>query len=167
MRSLICGVGLVLVISACAAPAETPVPTAVPTLAATPTRTPASTATPLPVPTLSPSAPSGASDETETLRQLVFDYWKAFNSYDVEKVLSYLEDSYRLERESEIRSDVSQLKMFGIELEVSELSPPQMSGPDEGEMFLMMKEPLGIRRIRMAWTRGDGEWKITYSQEVE
>ena len=167
MRPLICSVGLILVLAACTSPAAAPTPTAAPTLTATPPVTPASTATPSPTPAPALSAPSGTTDETETLRQLVFDYWDALNSYDVEKVLSYLEENYRSDRESTIRSDMGQLKTFGVKLEVSELTPPQMSGPDEGEMFLMMKEPLGIRRIRMAWVRGDGEWKITYSQEVE
>ena len=42
-----------------------------------------------------------------------------------------------------------------------------MTGPNEGEMFLLMKEPLGTRRIKMAFRKLDGTWKITYAEEVQ
>ena len=41
-----------------------------------------------------------------------------------------------------------------------------MTAPGQGEMFMRLKEPLGTRRIRMAFVRVDGEWKITYAHEV-
>ncbi len=103
----------------------------------------------------------------EVLRQLAFAYWEAFNAYDADRALSYLEDAYRAERESEIRSDIGQIRMFRVKLGVSEESPPQMAGQGDWEMFLNMKEPIGTRRIRMAFTSVGGEWKITCAEEVK
>ena len=123
------------------------------------------TATPKPTPVLFSSL--GHTDEIEALRQLAFNYWEAFNSYDADQVLSYLEEDYRKERESAIRRDIGRIKLFKVKLGVSEESPPQMTGPGEGEMFLRMKEPLGTRRIRMAFREVEDGWKITYSQEVK
>ncbi len=109
-----------------------------------------------------------ASDgELEELRQLAFAYWKAFNAYDVDKVLSYLEESYRMEREQKIRSDIGRLKLFRVKLGPSEESPPRLIGPGEAEMFMRMREPLGTRRIHMMFRQVNSEWKITYSQEVK
>ena len=59
------------------------------------------------------------------------------------------------------------IKRFRVTLRVSEESPPEITGPDEGEMFLKMKEPLGTRRIRMALRKIKDEWKIVYAQEVK
>ena len=36
---------------------------------------------------------------------------------------------------------------------------------DEREMYLTMKEPLGKRRIRMAFREVKGEWKIIFAEE--
>ena len=155
MRFLISAFAVLLVGFACS------VPTSTSTLTATPTPT-----TPVMI-TPSPTAPLGTSAELETLRRLAFDYWAAFNSYNVENVLAYLEDSYRLERDSEIRQDLGRLKLFRVKLGVSEETPPQMTGPNEGEIFLLMKEPLGTRRIKMAFRKLDGTWKITYAEEVQ
>ena len=101
------------------------------------------------------------------MRQLSFDYWVAFNAYDPDKTLSYLEASYRQRREEEIRDEIGRIKTFNVQLEVSEQIPPQMNGDGTAEMFLMMKEPLGLRRIQMSFLEVNGEWKLTYTEEVE
>ena len=151
MRLLVSGVAAMLAIAACAPQTQTETPTPQPS----------------PTPTPAPSAPSLASAEAEALRKLTFDYWDAFNAYDVEKVLSYLEESYRAERENQIRDDIGLLKMFRIKLGVTEHIPPTLTGPDEGQMFLLMKEPLGVRQIRMGFANGDGGWLVTFAEEVK
>ncbi len=105
--------------------------------------------------------------QAETLRLLAFAYWEAFNSYDSERALSYLDEGYRAERESEIRSEIGQIKRFSVKLGVSEESGPQMTRADEAEMFLKMREPLGSRRIRMAFRMAEDSWKITYAEEAK
>ena len=114
------------------------------------------------------SSPYPATDaEIEPLRRLAFEYWEKFNSYDVDGALALLEESYALERGETIRGDIGRLRMFRLKLGLSEHTPPRLTGPGEGQLFLLMKEPLGIRIIRMAFLKVDAEWRITYAQEVE
>lgn len=154
MRWLLVTALVVLAVAACAAPSPTATPTPVPLTVTSPGGS-------------TPVALVAAPDAAATLRKLAFSYWEAFNAYDVERVLSYLEATYRAEREGQIRTDIGRIKTFGVKLGVSESSPPQASGDGQWEMFLNMKEPLGTRRIRMAFRQADGDWKITYSQEVK
>lgn len=118
-----------------------------------------------------PSTTAGAAAlvdaDPAALRDLAFAYWEAFNAYDADRVLSFLEPGYRAEREETIRSEVNQITMFGVTLGVTELSPPVMLGPDMAEMFLEMKEPLGKRRIRMGFRFVDGDWLIDFAQESD
>ena len=118
-------------------------------------------------PTPSASVSDGPTDNIEAVRTLAFDYWEAFNAYDADVALSFLEDRYRSDRESEIRMDIGRIKRFRVKLGVSEQDPPQMIRPTEAEMFLKMKEPIGTRRIRMAFLNVDGVWKITFAEQVK
>ena len=137
---------------------------------AEPTPAPVEDAKAPPAPAEDPEPTSGPVEEAEeadALRQLAFAYWKAFNAYDADTVLGYLEESYRQQREEEVRSEIGRLKLFSVQLGVTEESPPSIVDEDEREMYLTMKEPLGTRRIRMAFREVGGEWKITFSEEVE
>ncbi|MDP3064410.1 MAG: hypothetical protein Q8O40_14560 [Chloroflexota bacterium] len=144
---------IALAVAACAAPSPTATPAPVLLIVTSPGGS-------------TPVALIGASSDADTLRKLALAYWEAFNAYDVERVLSYLAATYRAEREGQIRTDIGRIKTFGVKLGVSEVSPPQANGDGQWEMFLNMKEPLGTRRIRMAFRQAEGDWKITYSQEV-
>ena len=134
---------------------------------AAPTPTPTPVPTPTPTPTATPTPISISAGEAEDLRLLAFAYWEAFNSYDVDRTLSYLEDSYRAEQEDKIRSDIGQIKTFRAKLHVSEKSPPEMISLTEGMMYLTMKEPIGTRTILMAFVKTGGEWKITFAEEAD
>jgi hypothetical protein len=112
--------------------------------------------------TSSPTDPS-----IEELRELALAYWEAFNAYDADQVLAYLEENYRATREETIRSEVGQISTFGVKLGVQEQSPPVLLSDDTAEMFLDLKNPLGVRRIRMAFERIDGYWSITFAQETD
>jgi hypothetical protein len=146
MRNLVVFLCLSLAVSSCASPTPTPKPTA--------------TSTP------TPTTPPTETSDLATLRDLAFSYWEAFNSYDADRVLSYLYADYQAEREEKIRSDIGRIKTFRVKLGVSEKSPPMLVSPTEGEMFLNMKEPIGTRTIRMAFLKTGGEWKINYAEEV-
>ena len=123
-----------------------------------------------PPPTPPPSTPSPGpvSDplEVEALRQLAFAYWEAFNAYDVDRVLGYLEEGYREQRGEEIRDEIGMIELFNVTLGVSEETPPWTVSDDEKELYLTMKEPLGTRRIRMAFRDVAGEWKIIFAEEA-
>ena len=121
-------------------------------------------------PTPEPTPTASAEGDPETLRalkQLAFEYWIAFNEYDVEKVLSYMEESYRAERAEEIAAEIEQLELFGVALGVSERSAPTLLSPTEGEMLLNVREPLATRKYRMGFRLVEGEWKISFAGEVE
>ena len=128
--------------------------------AAPPSAEPAAAATPT-------AASVGDPETLGALKSLAFEYWIAFNEHDVDKVLSYLEESYRAERAEEVSAEIAQLKLFGVTLGLSERSPPVLLSPTEGEMMLNLREPLGVRKVRMAFRMIDGEWKITFGEEVE
>ena len=162
------------------APVEDPKPTTIPVADLEPTPVlaadPAPTSVPAadPAPTLVPadepqptSVPAEEAEEADALRQMAFDYWEAFNAYDADRVLEFLKEGYGQEREEKIRGDIGRLKLFSVQLGVTEESPPSIVDEDEWEMYLTMKEPLGTRRIRMAFREVGGEWKITFSEEVE
>ena len=133
----------------------------IPVVVDTPTSDPP---TPAPAPT---ATPTPFVDPTPELRQLAFDYWAAFNDYDDDIVVAYLEDGYRQEREEQIRTDIGRIKFFRVTLGVEEQSPPAMIDPDLWEMYIKMKEPTGTRTIRMEFQLVGGTWKISYSEEVD
>ena len=124
-----------------------------------PSLTPAPVATPIQEQELGP--------EAEALRQLALDYWSAFNSYDVDKVLSYLEDGYRAEQESSIRSNIGQMKSFGVKLGISEQSPPQLVDEGRWEMTIRVQDPLSVRTVRVEFVQVGGEWKISAAEAVK
>ena len=138
---------------------------------AEPTTVPVEDSEPSPIPGDEPEPTSvpaeDAEEEADTFRQMTFDYWEAFNAYDADRVLGFLEEGYGREREEKIRGDIGRLKLFSVQLGVTEEGPPSMVDEDEWEMYLTMKEPLGTRRIRMAFREVGGEWKITFSEEVK
>ena len=105
--------------------------------------------------------------KTVVFRDLAFAYWDAFNAYDADRVLSYLEETYRVAREATIRAEIGQISSFGVKLGVSEESPPVSLGDDQAEMYLELKDPLGTKRIRMAFGRVDGEWVITFAEQTD
>jgi hypothetical protein len=143
--------------AACAGPAAT----AAPTPTASPTPTPAAT----PAPSAAAPLESTPAD-AEALRKLAFAYWDAYNAYDIDTVLSYLEPGERAKREAGIRDEIGRLKTFGVKLGLSEKSPPVLSAPDRGEMLMTMKEPLGSRTMKMVFLHRDGRWWVTAADEV-
>ena len=107
------------------------------------------------------------TEEAEALRQLAYAYWDAFNSYDAVRALGYLEEDYRQQRDEAVREEIAMIQLFGVRLGVTEHTPPHVISDDEREMHMNMKEPLGTRRVRMAFRELDGEWKIIFAEEPE
>ncbi len=119
-----------------------------------------------PTATLNPG-PLGDPQEADALRKLAFAYWEAFNAYDADGALGYLEEDYRQQRDGTVRGEIGRVKRFGVKLGLSEETPPWIVGHNEREMYLTMKEPLGKRRIRMAFREVAGEWRIIFAEEVK
>ncbi len=119
-----------------------------------------------PTATLDPG-PVGDSQEADTLRQLTFAYWEAFNAYDPDSALGYLEEDYRRQRDEAVRGEIETIKRFRVKLGLSEETSPWVVSHDEREMYLTMQEPLGKRRIRMGFRDVAGEWRIIFAEEVQ
>ena len=156
------------------APTERPQATPTGKSQVTPTEKPQVTSTERPqvTPTERPQVapteePQVDPQEADALRKLAFAYWEAFNAYDADRALGYLEEDYRQQQDSAVRDDIGMIKLFSVKLGLSEETPPQVVGNDEWEMYLTMKEPLGTRRIRMAFRKVEGEWKITFAEEAK
>jgi len=124
----------------------------------TPPATPASGA--------SASTPISAADAT-AVRDVVLAYWAAYNAYDAEKTLSYLEEGYRSSEGKAIRGEISQIKTFGVKLGVSEKSAPVLTASGQAQMDLTLKEPTGTRTIVMTLTRNGDVWVISDVSEVK
>ena len=156
-KALIIGLVFLTGCGASATQPETPEPAPTETTAPTTTSAAATTS----------SAAAALDGSLAEVRDLAFAYWEAFNAYETEQVLAYLEADYRLEREGEIQDDIGRLSTFGVKLGISELSPPVMLGTDRAEMYIEMSEPLGKRRIRMGFLLVEGDWVIDFAEESE
>lgn len=129
------------------------------------TSTPSSTASPG---STAPSAAGAISDaDAQAVRELVSAYWDAYNAYDADRAVSYLDERYRPMKEELVRHEIGRIKAFSVTLGVSEKTPPVLNGPDEAEIHLDMKEPIGTREIAMKFARHGDTWAITYSEEVK
>ncbi len=151
------------------APPATTATTATPstTTAAETTSTPPTTAPASPGST-APSAAGAISDaDAQAVRELVTAYWEAYNAYDADRAVSYLDESYRPAKEELVRQEIGRIKAFSVTLGISEKTPPVLNGPDEAEIHLNMKEPIGTREIAMKFIRHGDAWTITYSEEVK
>jgi hypothetical protein len=157
-RALIIGLVLLTGCQASATQPETPEPAPTETTTQTTTSTAATTTS---------SGAAALDGSLAELRDLAFAYWEAFNAYDTEQVLAYLETDYRLEREGAVQDDIGRLSTFGVKLGISELSPPVMLGTERAEMYIEMSEPLGKRRIRMGFLLVEGDWVIDFAEESE
>lgn len=108
-----------------------------------------------------------SAEDAQAVRDLAFKFWAAYNAYDPDTAVSYLDESYRTTKEEVIRNEISRIKSFGVTLGMSEKSAPALTGPDQAEMYLNMKEPIGTRTILMKFNKQGDAWIITYSEEEQ
>ncbi|MCJ7795561.1 MAG: hypothetical protein MUQ56_02130 [Thermoleophilia bacterium] len=141
------------------------------TTAATTTSTAGSTS-PTSTPTSATSATSApgaaiSAEDAQAVRDLAFKFWAAYNAYDPDTAVSYLDESYRTAKEQTIRDEIGRIKSFGVQLGMSEKTAPALTGPDQAEMSLNMKEPIGTRTILMKFAKQGDAWIIIYSEEAK
>lgn len=101
-------------------------------------------------------------EDVDAARQAILDYWEARNNYDVELTLSFYEESFRQEREEEVRQQINQMKMVGITVDVEEEAEPVITeeGTIEIRMKLDLPWPMGDEHITYYMMKVNGEWKI-------
>ena len=93
-------------------------------------------------------------------------YWEAFNSYDADAAVAMYNETYRAAREETVRADILLMKMFKASLKVTEESPPVLTAPNVGELYVKVGNPLGIRRVLMVFHKLEDGWKIVHAEEV-
>ena len=148
------------------APPETNLP---PTTTQAEETPPAST----PPPTTPAEEETGAAiteEDVEAAKQVVFAYWEAYNSYDVDGVLAFLEESHRVDREEEIRKDIGQMKTYSITLGVEEEAEPTITDDGMVAIYILVDVPVfgqKDRHVIYYLTEIEGEWKICSSVNVE
>ena len=89
------------------------------------------------------AAPSDTTDDLGMVRQLAFDYWDAFSTWDKDKTLSYLAGSYRDEMGGTIRQEIGKIKWFRVRLHVDEGNQPLVTAPGEAEIVLLIGKLYG------------------------
>jgi hypothetical protein len=165
--------------AACTQVVEAPPETALPPVTTPATQAPATTPPPATTtPTEEPEATPPAAtteggiteEDIEAARQAVFAYREAFNNYDVEGALAFLEESHRADREDGIRSDIGQMKAYGIKLGVEEEAEPTIT--DDGMVAIYIKLDVPVfgqkdRHVIYYLMEIEGEWKICVSEDVE
>lgn len=172
--SLIVVPAAAVLLAACGSATPSTTPTAAPeaTTTTTATSTTATPATSAPTTTsasaTSTAATAGAisADDAQAVRDVVSGYWDAYNAYDPDKAVSYLDENYRTTKEELVRGEIARIKAFSVTLGVTEKTPPVLIGNDEAEIHLTMKEPIGTREIVMKFAKRDGAWTIIYSEEA-
>jgi len=123
------------------------------------------TASTTPTPTTSVQQATVTQEDVSDARQVVYDYWDAFNSYDVERVLGYLQDSYRQESEESIKSEISKMKFFNVKLGVEEESEPVITPEGMVEIKMKLSTPIGAKHVTYILEKLNGGWKICSSVE--
>ena len=112
-------------------------------------------------------APTVEALDADRLREINFAYWEALNAYDPERVLAFLEDNYRAKVGDSIRTDIERMRSFGVTLGASEETPPQLISPGHARMYVLIKDPMGTRRVQMDFLQIDDGWKISFAEEVD
>jgi hypothetical protein len=108
-----------------------------------------------------------SQEEIGAARQVVYDYWEAFNAYDVDGVLACLEDSYCQLRADEIPGEIGQMEAAKVQLELEEEAEPVVT--PEGIVVIQIKLIVPVlpdRHITYDLIKIDGEWKICDSEEL-
>ncbi len=108
-----------------------------------------------------------SAEEIDVARQVVYDYWEAFNAYDVDGVLACLEESYCQEREADIPGEIAQMQAAKVTLELEEEAEPVVTPEETVVIQIKLDVPiLPDRHITYELVKVDGVWKICASEEL-
>ena len=111
--------------------------------------------------------PAADVDTPAVLRGIGEAFWEAYNAYDVEATLAFMEDAYREERRDTVSSSINLYKLFGSTVDVHDWTEAVEIGPGVWELYNTISTPLGDRRSRIEFKDIGGEWKITFADTVD
>jgi hypothetical protein len=104
-------------------------------------------------------------EDIDKAKQVIADYWQAFNSYDIEGVLDYLEETFRQQKGAGLESDMGRMQAFGVKLGVAPAAEPAITPDGKIEIKIDLKTPIDTRLVTYRLTEVSGEWKICYLLE--
>ena len=143
----------------------TATPRAEPTPSATAAaQTATATATPQAAATPAEAASGGAPDLVEHLRERTMQMWAVYNTYDVDALGTFYEESYWQEEEDEVRANLRPFRTFGAKIDPEETSPPTEIAPGKWETRHDASFPFGSVKMIFIWEEFDGEWLLTYAE---
>ncbi len=108
-----------------------------------------------------------SAEDVATITGMVDAYWAAFNAYDADVAVSMLEASYRADEEELIRRDIGRMKLFRVQLDVSEEKALALTDRGDYETYLKIATPVDSRRLLMIFRHIEGRWWIVFSDEIE
>ena len=176
---------LSLLLAACGSPADeapavdTPPPTEpAQTASATPQAGAAPTQTVPATPEAEPTSAESASEETasvedasteefdlgEHLREKTMQLWEVYNTYDVDGLKVFYEESYWNEQEEELRSNMEPFKNFGATITAEETSPPTEIEPGKWEIKHHGSFSMGSVDMVFIYEEFDGKWLLTHAE---
>ena len=74
--------------------------------------------------------------------------------------------AYRAAEEKQRCGDIGRMKLFRLQLGVSEEYANPPSGADEWELHITLTTPAGPRRVHQVFAWDGERWWITYSEET-
>lgn len=90
--------------------------------------------------------------------------WETYNSYDLEGLRAFYEESYWEEEEEILRRNMQPFKAAGITFETEETSPPTEIEPGKWEIRQTARFPGGSVKMVFIYEEFDGEWLFTYAK---
>ncbi len=122
-------------------------------------------AEPTPAESASGEAAAGSSDTTELvahLREKSMQLWEVYNTYDLEGLKVFYEESYWQEREEQTRLEMQPFQNRGLRITPEETSPPTETAPGKWETKHKASFTGGSVNIVFIYEQFDGEWLLTH-----
>ena len=137
-------------------------------VAATPAPSQAAAApqpTPTPAGEATGEAAAASSDTTGLvahLREKSMQLWEVYNTYDLEGLKVFYEESYWQEREEQTRLEMQPFQNRGLQITPEETSPPTEIAPGKWETKHKASFTGGSVNLVFVYEQFDGEWLLTH-----
>lgn len=119
-------------------------------------------------PEATPTAAPAETTESETtelvahLREKSMRLWEVYNTYDLEGLKVFYEESYWQEREEQTRLEMQPFQSRGATLTAEETSPPMEIAPGKWQTKHKASFPGGSVDLVFVYEQFDGEWLLTH-----
>ena len=107
------------------------------------------------------------ADQAETAAYLsdrTMELWVVYNSYDLDGLRAFYEESYWSEQEEELRRNMAPFESRGTTFTAEETSPPRETEPGKWELTHTARFSGGSLNMRFIYEQFDGEWLLTHAE---